>query len=110
MKYFYIAIIALFSFSVTAQNAVGTTTPDAETITKSYKYKLILDVNQEVAFKQKVETYLTQRSAIDNQYSGDERLDFLQALSLEETTEMQGVLSPYQFELYKKLKPVIQPI
>ena len=82
----------------------------AESLTKIYTKKLGLTPKQDLLFKSNVADYLIKREEIKKNYKGKKMLDQLYIVSKEESGSMSEVLTEYQFELYEKIKPSIQPL
>lgn len=79
-------------------------------ITNMYNEQLALTQKQFILFEKKVEEYLIRRTKIEEKYKGKEKLDLLFELQKSETAEMGDVLTRPQLDLYKKIKPKIQPL
>lgn len=116
MKTILYAVVLLFSVSQAyAQDPLlqrnnETLDKVATAITKSYDEQLALDGKQFILFQKKVEEFLIREEKIHNQYSGKKKLDFINELRKAETLEMRNVLTSIQYDLYKKIKPKIQPL
>lgn len=82
----------------------------ATKITKTYDDQLGLDGKQFILFEKKVEEYLIREEKIHSKFKGEEKLDMLYKLREAETMEMRNVLTQPQFDLYKRIKPQIQPL
>jgi len=82
----------------------------ADSLTKIYSAKLGMTPKQDLLFKTNVSDYLLLREEVENKYTGKQKLEELLKASLEESGTMSEVLTENQFELYKKIKPAIQPI
>lgn len=82
----------------------------AAKITNEYNRELALSGDQILLFQQKVEEFLIRRNKIEKQYKGKEKLDLLLALQLQETAEMHNILTRLQMDVYKRVKPQIQPL
>ena len=82
----------------------------ATKITQEYNDQLALDTKQFMLFQKKVEEFLIRRQKIESEYKGKEKLDMLYALQELETREMNDILTRPQLNLYKKIKPKIQPL
>ncbi|EAQ48716.1 hypothetical protein [Leeuwenhoekiella blandensis] len=82
----------------------------ADSLTKIYTKKLGLTPKQDLLFKSNVADYLIKREEIKKNYKGKKMLDRLYIVSKEESGSMSEVLTEYQFELYEKIKPSIQPL
>tara|TARA_Y100000780_G_C13614723_1_gene389996 strand:+ start:455 stop:826 length:372 start_codon:yes stop_codon:yes gene_type:complete len=79
-------------------------------ITKTYDDQLGLDGKQFTLFEKKVEEYLIREEKIHNEFKGETKLNMLYKLRKAETMEMRNVLTKPQFDLYKRIKPQIQPL
>ena len=82
----------------------------ADSLTQIYSAKLGMTSKQNLLFKTNVSDYLVMREEVKEEYTGKKKLDKLYKVSLEESGAMSEVLTEYQFELYEKIKPSIQPI
>ena len=82
----------------------------ADSLTKIYSAKLGMTPKQDLLFKTNVSDYLLLREEVEKKYTGKQKLEELLKASLEESGTMSEVLTENQFELYKKIKPTIQPI
>ena len=82
----------------------------ADSLTKIYSAKLGMTPKQDLLFKTNVSDYLLLREEVEKKYTGKQKLEELLKASLEESGTMSEVLTENQFELYKKIKPAIQPI
>ena len=82
----------------------------ADSLTKIYTKKLGLTPKQDLLFKSNIADYLIKREEIKKNYKGKKMLDQLYIVSKEESGSMSEVLTEYQFELYEKIKPSIQPL
>jgi hypothetical protein len=83
---------------------------EALEITNSYDLELSLTEKQELLFQRKVEEFLIRRYKIEAEISGKEKLDLLYGLQKQETAEMNDILTRPQMEVYKQVKPTIQPL
>ncbi|WP_156115513.1 hypothetical protein [Psychroserpens sp. Hel_I_66] len=83
---------------------------EATKITQAYNDQLALRDKQFMLFQRKVEEFLIRRNKIEDQYEGKEQLNLLFNLQTTETGEMRNILTGPQFDLYKKIKPKIQPL
>ncbi len=83
---------------------------EAIEITNLYIPKLALTGEQQLLFQQKVEEFLIHRYKIEAETSGTEKLNLLYQLQQEETAEMNDILTQPQLEVYKEVKPNIQPL
>ena len=82
----------------------------ATTITKKYDDQLGLDGEQFIPFQKVVEEYLIREENIHQKFKGEEKLDMIYNLRKAETMEMRNILTQPQFDLYRRIKPQIQPI
>jgi len=82
----------------------------ADSLTQIYSAKLGMTPKQDLLFKTNLADYLLMREQVEKEFEGKEKLDKLYEVSLEESGTMGDVLTEYQFELYEKIKPSIQPI
>lgn len=83
---------------------------EAKTITKTYNKQLALTSKQLLLFQKKVEEFLIRQADIEEKYSGKEKLDLIYGLQRNETAEMGNILTQPQMELYKQMKPTVQPL
>ena len=114
-----ILLITIFILSNTlgrAQTTFGLT-PDNEKIeakakelTKKYNEQLALRAKEYLLFQKKIEEYLHLAEDIKENYKGTEMLDRLYILQEEEIGEMHNILTRIQWNLYKKIRPEIQPL
>ncbi|MGO3183109.1 MAG: hypothetical protein ACTIJ9_09785 [Aequorivita sp.] len=79
-------------------------------ITNKYIPELGLTGEQQLLFQQKVEEFLIRRYKVEAELSGKEKLNLLYQLQQEETKDMQDILTRPQLEVYKQVKPNIQPL
>lgn len=108
-------LIIFISFSAFSQDPfLQNSNPKAEQqaieITNTYIPQLALTGKQQLLFQQKVEEFLIRRYKIEAELSGKEKLILLYQLQQEETAEMNDVLTRPQLEVYKNVKPEIQPL
>lgn len=82
----------------------------AERITIAYDKQLGLDGDQYPIFFDKVKDYLVLADKAKKNLEGKEELDALTELMVEETLEMQDLLTREQYVIYKKVRQEIQPI
>ena len=83
---------------------------EAIKITDTYDLQLALSGKERLLFQQKVEEFLIRRSQIEKALSGKEKLNYLYDMQLEETEEMNDILTRPQLKVYKRIKPSIQPL
>ncbi len=79
-------------------------------ITNKYIPELGLTGKQQVLFQKKVEKFQIKRMKVEKEFSGKAKLDMLYKLQKEETVEMNDILTRPQLEVYKNIKPTIQPL
>ncbi|MBA6154472.1 hypothetical protein [Gelidibacter maritimus] len=82
----------------------------ADNITAQYNEHLGLTGVQIPLFKNKVAHYLVLADEIKRDHDGREELDALVEMQANETLAMNDILTLYQYRLYKKIKPEIQPL
>ena len=84
----------------------------ADSLTQIYSRKLGMTPKQDLLFKTNLADYLLMREQVEKEFKGKgkEKLDELYRVSVEESGTMSEVLTEYQFEVYEKIKPAIQPI
>lgn len=110
-----IFLLLLFSLSVSAQDPfLQKSNPEAKKeaikLTDRYDLELALTGEQKLLFQQKVEEFLIRRQKVEKNLSGKEKLDFLYQLKEQETAEMGDILTRPQLEVYKEIRPNIQPL
>lgn len=115
MKKLVALLILFISFSVFSQDPfLQKSNPKAKDqaieITNSYLPELALSGEQQLIFQQKVEEFLISRYKIEAEFSGKEKLILLYQLQNRETAEMNDVLTRPQLEVYKQVKPDLQPL
>ncbi|WP_431134069.1 hypothetical protein [Psychroserpens mesophilus] len=79
-------------------------------IVDAYDRELAMTAKQRALFQLKVEDYLMLRKKIESNYDGREELDALVEMQAQETLDMNDILTRIQMQLYKKIKPTIQPL
>lgn len=79
-------------------------------ITNQYIPELSLTGKQQLLFQQKVEEYLIRRNNVEANTSGKEKLKLFYDLQQQETADMNDILTRPQLEIYKKIKPELQPL
>lgn len=82
----------------------------AEWLTQQYNEELALTPKQQLLFQKKVEEFLIRAESIRMKTKGKNEMDALAELQIQEITEMNNVLTQPQMDIYKKLRPVMQPI
>ncbi|PNQ73093.1 hypothetical protein C1T31_08875 [Hanstruepera neustonica] len=82
----------------------------AKTLTKEYDAQLGLTSDQLVPFEIKVEEFLIRKEKIENRLEGREKLEALAVLREQEYVEMQNILTQPQLNVYKRIRPSIQPL
>ncbi len=82
----------------------------AEWLTQQYNEELALTPKQQLLFQKKVEEFLIRAESIRMKTEGKNEMDALAELQIQEITEMNNVLTQPQMDVYKKLRPVMQPI
>ena len=115
MKYFSLLLAFLtFGFGNAQDPILQKDHPNLEkeafAITRQYNQELALDGKQIILFQKKVEEFLIRREDIKKRYSGKRELDALMNMQTQETLEMMNILTQPQMDLYKKIKPNIQPL
>lgn len=83
---------------------------EAKEITNKYIPELGLTAEQSLLFEQKIQEFLIRRYKIENELSGKEKLNLLYELQKTETAEINDILTRPQLEVYKQVKPMIQPL
>lgn len=107
---FLITSISAFSQDTFLQNSNSAAEEEAIKITNLYIPELALTGKQQLLFQKKVEEFLIRRYKIEAQFEGKEKLDMLYKLQQEETREMNNIITRPQLEVYKQVKPKIQPL
>lgn len=102
--------ISAFSQDPFLQNSNPQAEEEAVKITNLYIPELALSGNQQLLFQQKIEEFLIRRYKIEAEFEGKEKLNMLYQLQQEETNEMKDIITRPQLEVYKKVKPKIQPL
>lgn len=115
MKKLLLLLFLCISFSAFSQDPfLQKSNPRAEkeavSITNQYIPELGLTEKQQLLFQQKVEEFLLRRYKIEAEVSGKEKLNLLYQLQQKETVEMNDILTRPQLEVYKQVKPEIQPL
>ncbi|MBT0608679.1 hypothetical protein [Aequorivita echinoideorum] len=115
MKLITILIFTFISFTAFSQdqffqNSDASAAENSEIITESYNEQLAMTTQQRLLFKKKVEEFLIRAQKIEKEYTGKEKLDMLLALQMEETREMNNILTRPQMTVYKEMKTTVQPI
>ncbi|WP_299228250.1 hypothetical protein [uncultured Psychroserpens sp.] len=114
-----IFLTLLFTLGLTLSHAQpyppvrdGSSEIEAKTdkIADTYDAKLAMTAKQKVLFKLKVEDYLIKRQNIEEKYDGRDELNALFNLQIQETADMNDILTRIQMQVYKKVKPEIQPL
>lgn len=82
----------------------------ADQITHEYNKHLGLNGIQVPLFKNKVAHYLVLADNIEKNSEGRSELDALVEMRANESLAMRDILTLYQYRLYEKLKPDIQPL
>ncbi|WP_040248899.1 hypothetical protein [Psychroserpens mesophilus] len=82
----------------------------ADSITDAYDRELSMTAKQKALFKLKVEDYLLRKQNIESKYEGRKQLTALVELQAQETLDMNDILTRIQMQVYKKIKPEIQPL
>jgi hypothetical protein len=83
---------------------------EAKVITNKYLPELGMTGQQVLLFQQKVAEFLIRKNKIETELNGKEKLNALYKLQVEETGEMNDILTQPQMEVYKKVKPKFQPL
>ena len=82
----------------------------AQKLTEIYNKQLALNGKQPLLFQKKAEEFLIREKKIRANFKGKEMLDLIYKLRVTETGEMANILTRPQLNLYKKIKPQIQPL
>ncbi len=82
----------------------------AEALAEVYDIELGLRAAQKLLFMKKVEEYLILSKDVKENYKGKEMLDQLAMLEIKETADMSDILTRIQWQVYKKVRPNIQPL
>lgn len=116
MKYIIYITFAFWTLQATAQdpylqNSTQESEYTSEEITKQYRGKLGMPVDQTTRFMNKIEEFVLRKQKIEAlDVSVAEKLDLLQQLSDQETAEMGNILTRRQLRKYRRLKKKIQPV
>ncbi|WP_442845601.1 hypothetical protein [Leeuwenhoekiella sp. H156] len=108
-------MLVFFSLSTVAQVQHYEIKPQhiekaADSLTQIYSAKLGMTPKQDLLFKSSLEDFLLLREEVSQKKSGKAKLEDLTRVYVEESSKMSEILTEYQFELYEKIKPGIQPI
>ena len=82
----------------------------AKELTQTYSKELALNGEQIGMFENKVEEFLIRSEKIKKEFQGRKMFEMLYTLQARETAEMDNILTRPQLELYKQIKPRIQPL
>lgn len=82
----------------------------ADKITAKYNKHLGLNGIQVPLFKNKLAHYLVLADDIEKNIKGMAEMDALVEMQANESLAMRDILTLYQYRLYEKLKPKIQPL
>ncbi len=107
---FLFTTLTAFSQDPFLQKSSPEAEEEAIKITNLYIPELSLTGKQQLLFQQKVEEFLIRRYKIETEFEGREKLDMLYKLQQEETREMNNIITRPQLEVYKQVKPNIQPL
>lgn len=114
MKYILIIVTCLLSHSINAQVPTkpvpSSIEKAAEDLVERYNEELVLTSVQIPLFKNKIEDYMVLAEEIKANMDGKDELDALLKLQTKETLQMKNILTQPQLELYKKMKPTVQPL
>ncbi|WP_179007018.1 hypothetical protein [Winogradskyella forsetii] len=115
MKTTLFIITLLFTFNLSAQDPILQKDHEALQVTatkiaKTYDDQIGLDGKQFILFEKKIEEFLIKEEEIHENYEGEEKLDLLYKLRKAETMEMRNILTQPQFDLYRRIKPQLQPL
>jgi hypothetical protein len=112
LVFLLISLISLSSFSQDPflQKSNPEAKKEAIEITNRYIPELALTGEEQLLFQQKVEEFLIRRYKIEAEFEGKEKLELLYQLQQQETGDMQDILTRQQLQVYKKIKPSIQPL
>ncbi len=107
---FVFTTLSAFSQDPFLQKSSPQAKEEAIKITNLYIPELALTGKQQLLFQQKVEEFLIRRYKIEAAFEGKEKLNLLYQLQQEETDEMKDIITRPQMNVYKKVKPKIQPL
>lgn len=115
MKIIASIFLILFTLQVNAQDPFLQENEEsiekmAKELTETYNKQLALNGKQPLLFQKKVEEFLIRERDIRKQFSGKKMLDLIYKLRQTETGEMANILTRPQLNLYKQIKPSIQPL
>ncbi|UKM64047.1 hypothetical protein GSB9_00594 [Flavobacteriaceae bacterium GSB9] len=115
MKYLVSLILCLLALQINAQDPYLQNDHEAlediaKKITMRYNKELALNGKQPLLFQKKVEEFLIREKNIRKRFSGEVMLDLIYKLRVTETGEMANILTRQQLNLYKRIKPSIQPL
>ncbi len=102
----------LFSQTLYALKIDGRIRAEAVDITAKYQPRLVMGVDQALAFQSTVARYLVKKKDVeeDNTLSDKAKYELLKKLSSKETSDMADVLETYRWREYMRIKNQIQPI
>jgi len=104
------ASISVFSQDTVFQKSNSEAEKEAIELTQEYDLELSMTGKQRLLFQKKVEEFLIRSYKIEANLNGKEKLDLLYQLQQEETSEMNDILTRLQMKVYKKVRPIIQPL
>ena len=115
MKPLITILLFLFTLQITAQDPIlqhdkDTFEAKASQLTAKYDAQLALDSKQRNLFRRKLEEFLIREKKINEEFEGKEKLNLLYRLRKAESLEMRNILTKPQFDLYKQIKPKLQPL
>ncbi|WP_178988479.1 hypothetical protein [Winogradskyella schleiferi] len=115
MKTTLFILTLLFTFNLSAQDPILQKNNEAlqataTKIAKTYDDQISLDGKQFILFEKKIEEFLIKEEDIHENFEGEEKLNLLYKLRKAETMEMRNILTQPQFDLYRRIKPQLQPL
>lgn len=116
MKIYTLALALIFTMSSFSQGYPpvddGSTKTEvmASEIANAYDKQLSMTSEQKALFKVRVEDFLIRRKEIMASTSGKDQLNALVNMQAEETLAMNDILTRPQMDVYKRIKPQIQPL
>ncbi len=115
MKILASIVLILFTVQVNAQDPFLQENDEsiekmAKELTETYNKQLALNGKQPLLFQKKIEEFLIRERDIRRQFRGKEMLDLIYKLRETETGEMGNILTRPQLNVYKRIKPSIQPL
>ncbi len=115
MKTILLSLLVLFTVQSFGQEPCSDPTnrmldTRAEKLAVEYHKELYLSCPQIGLFETKIEEFIFKRDRIEDSLIGRPRLEAMYKLCIQETTEMQYILTHNQLKTYAKVKSGLQPL